>query len=475
MAVGVVAVVAICWGSWAWASGKKGRRRPVQEDGVVYEDSALPTMGGKPLIASEIDHVALEAVKTLQTDGKLSWTFRVPKLLSENLLPEQLSNMCVSAHETAAEMHAMANGHGAHKTTGHFHHPYYWKDDLFADPADEESLGPEYCEKSITYLLHEEDTRIGNSLMGMWLVYAMAEREGRAFFLDDSRWAYGRFDTYFKAPPAPKCKAPPTHLLLPCPRTTRHLIIAASTHSINFGHSFEDTFEDASKMETARKINIFGLLRIGYEALFHPNDHLSSLANKRAAAIEAASPESPVALIHIRQGDLRPYTFAYRYSYLPVSTYSSAIPAIFQTTTNEAKPFSMFIMSDSTLQTAIPMLQNDHVPPSFHPEDYPWLIDENSPSGMEVFLPGFYADTVRDMPSEEREKWAKSFVLDLAVARELLDQSLEGELERDAVVACGLRSAACRILGIMVGWEDTLAESRWKNVDGDWGWRGMQW
>jgi hypothetical protein len=50
----------------------------------------------------------------------------------------------------------------------------------------------------------------------------------------------------------------------------------------------------------------------------------------------------------------------------------------------------------------------------------------------------------------------------------LLDLAVLGQA--DAVV-CGVSSAACRVLGVMMGW-DAVREGRWRNVDGGWGWRG---
>jgi hypothetical protein len=51
----------------------------------------------------------------------------------------------------------------------------------------------------------------------------------------------------------------------------------------------------------------------------------------------------------------------------------------------------------------------------------------------------------------------------------LLDLAVLGQA--DAVV-CGVSSAACRVLGVMMGW-DAIREGRWRNVDGGWGWRGV--
>jgi hypothetical protein len=65
-------------------------------------------------------------------------------------------------------------------------------------------------------------------------------------------------------------------------------------------------------------------------------------------------------------------------------------------------------------------------------------------------------------PSSEamavREIVGRAYVLDLAVLG-----------STDAVV-CGVSSAACRILGVMVGWEKVRQGEGWRNVDGDFEW-----
>lgn len=60
-----------------------------------------------------------------------------------------------------------------------------------------------------------------------------------------------------------------------------------------------------------------------------------------------------------------------------------------------------------------------------------------------------------------REVVARAYLLDLAV----LGQS-------DAVV-CAVSSAACRVLGVMLGWEKAVQKGLWVNVDGGYGWQGL--
>jgi len=44
------------------------------------------------------------------------------------------------------------------------------------------------CEKTLTYVMETEDAGFGNSMMKLWMSFGLAMKEGRAFFIDDTRW-----------------------------------------------------------------------------------------------------------------------------------------------------------------------------------------------------------------------------------------------------------------------------------------------
>lgn len=44
------------------------------------------------------------------------------------------------------------------------------------------------CEKTMTFLLETHDAGLGKMLMMLWTAYGLAQKEGRQFFIDDSRW-----------------------------------------------------------------------------------------------------------------------------------------------------------------------------------------------------------------------------------------------------------------------------------------------
>ena len=52
----------------------------------------------------------------------------------------------------------------------------------------------------------------------------------------------------------------------------------------------------------------------------------------------------------------------------------------------------------------------------------------------------------------------------------LLDLKVLGA--SDAVV-CSVSSIGCRLLAVMLGWQKGILEGRWKNIDGDFGWRAL--
>lgn len=57
---------------------------------------------------------------------------------------------------------------------------------------------------------------------------------------------------------------------------------------------------------------------------------------------------------------------------------------------------------------------------------------------------------------------ARAYLLDLSV------------LGRADGVVCGGASATCRLLAVMMGWEEAVARRRWRNVDGGFAWRGFR-
>jgi len=44
------------------------------------------------------------------------------------------------------------------------------------------------CQSSLTFVMETTEAGFGNTLLALWLSYGMAKKEGRTFFIDDSKW-----------------------------------------------------------------------------------------------------------------------------------------------------------------------------------------------------------------------------------------------------------------------------------------------
>jgi hypothetical protein len=162
--------------------------------GGIYEVKELDTLPEVP-----------SAVVVSDRRGRARWTVSIPPELDFPLRPSRYAELCsesmdVSMHVAGLKSHGKA-GHGGH-------HGYYHVDRNFMDVAEAEEHGllpgvggkestsaptessraKQVCEKSLTYVLETEDAGLGSTLMGLWLSYGLAQKEGRAFFIDDTNW-----------------------------------------------------------------------------------------------------------------------------------------------------------------------------------------------------------------------------------------------------------------------------------------------
>ncbi|MCJ1396597.1 hypothetical protein MMC18_009488 [Xylographa bjoerkii] len=381
----------------------------------------------------------------------------------------------------------------------------------------EDAKSPEVCERSLTYVLESSDAGFGHTLLGLWLAYGLAVHEKRAFFIDDSHWygppsspkiqlttdlrAYGTYTTFFRPPPLPLCLSPPPHHKFPYPHSARHLLVSAATHPWTFGAAFTSHFSSPHKPSPLRQKHIFALLRTGHDALFHLaspdadylSQRLSLLSNQRRSA------GGPLIGIHVRHGDRHPWEAQYRESYLPLERYADAAHALatqLPTPGNasaaqptDATPRVLLASDDPEVysspvfatalraQEQILLASKTSFPAPQQPlQPIHKFVDESA--GWEG---GFYKDVFwglgraaktarrgvgRERPGELalqlRGLLGRSYLLDLAV------------LGRADAVVCAASSVACRVLGVMVGWEGVVG-IRWGDVDGDGaeGWVGL--
>ncbi|EED21736.1 conserved hypothetical protein [Talaromyces stipitatus ATCC 10500] len=377
-----------------------------------------------------------------------------------------------------------------------------------------------YCHSSLTFVMQSEDAGLGTTLMNLWISYGLAQKQGRSFFIDDTNWAYGRFSKYFRPPPKPTCRQPPPKLRLPCPLQARHLIVSSSNAHWIFGDSFKEYFKSPFAVSETRQREIFDMARSGYGALFNLiGDDASYLQRRIQGLNRDVRSKGGVAIgIHVRHGDSHPLDPQYKDSYIPLDRYAKRVSTVFHAHLQQARGDTA--LSQSMAQHSKVMLASDdpEVYTSFElggaerAQSYIALANKaaldaatdksqgsllNENVGWEG---GFYQDMFwslgveasdyselggpfpsnqgptkpktlsvesvaeqrRLRPSEEslklREWVGRAYLLDLAVL---------GQSDR---VICGVSSASCRLLAVMMGWNKAIRHKSWQNIDGNWHW-----
>ncbi|CAO1602069.1 hypothetical protein XANCAGTX0491_005703 [Xanthoria calcicola] len=378
------------------------------------------------------------------------------------------------------------------------------------------------CEKSLTFVMETADAGLGKTLLGLWMAFGLAREEGRAFFIDDSNWAYGEYTTFFKPPPIPLCRPPPATQRLPCPHQTRHLVISTTTYQWVFRDLIEPLTHDRQPHNQAtRKHRAFSLARAGHEALFHLAGADADYLAARVAELQTPHSQGRLSIgLHVRRGDRHPWERQYSDSYIPHSTYSSTAQALIAAAlspANNTAPLSAtnqahsstprillasddpesylapeFISTTERAQAQIQLASKatlDAALPNPGPQAAP---SDQDPAFIKFVEPnvgwegGFFASIFWGLGNaaegraaarglrEERPKKApnkESLRLREYVGRAyLLDLKVLGSTSS---VVCGVSSFGCRILGVMKGW-DEIEGGGWSNVDGGYaGWVGF--
>lgn len=165
-----------------------------------------PTKSGEYEIISG-DSVPEEPSVVILKDekGRKKWTVSIPAHHAFPLPPSQYHEMCRQAEQMSEEID------GPGKKGVKRRAPYYQLDPNFIDVGeaqqrgllpnpnregkigeqeipDDPIAGRRPCSKSLTYVMETSAAGMGDTLMGLWMSYGLAQKEGRAFFVDDTRW-----------------------------------------------------------------------------------------------------------------------------------------------------------------------------------------------------------------------------------------------------------------------------------------------
>jgi hypothetical protein len=268
-------------------------------------------------------------------------------------------------------------------------------------------------------------------------------------------------------------------------------------------------------MEVYRQKHIFDFARAGYEALFHLSDadrtyvqnRVSELASK--TLLEPPQPENGIIIgIHVRHGDRHPYEFQYRDSYVPLERYSDKARDILHQTFNgtgldgnentAAEMRSLVIVASDDPE----VYESDEFSHASRAQEQIRLASKTAlggshPTGGSAirkfvdetvgweggFFSGMFwslgkpssipvnaveTPDTKLLPTEEalrlRELVGRAYLMDLAVLGDASDR-----------IVCTVSSMGCKLLAVMMGWENAVVKGRWVNIDGDFEWRGVSW
>lgn len=474
------------------------------------------------------------------TRGRAKWTVSIPHGYDFPLSTQQYADMSGQCREVAARARDIRHKGPIDQTQMN----YDAFDDYYVDVQQAESSGmlprpftqtlqagpgrfvgmsakdmrgKPVCKSSMTFVLESQDAGIGNTLMMLWTFYGLAKEEGRAFFIDDTRWAYGEYADIFQLPPTPTCRPPPRHHMVPCPFQAQHLVISGMTAKEIFPALLAKHHRVSGTGDQVR--DVWTLARTGYEALFNLNKDDEKYVSTRIEDLKGkakkdyVSPNTPVIGVHIRRGDRHPLEYQYHNTYIPAEVFldnaQRATNAHFgETEESGAKHqfISVLASDDPTVHTEpdfarmllaqerIRLASKDDFEQAgqkrksymhrFVEEAFGWEggfyapmfwnlgverknNGANAPDGVEVENVNDEAKLMAP-PSDQTLKLrnfvGRAYMMDLAVLAGASDS-----------VVCAVSAMGCRLLGVMMDWEAGVGAGRWVNVDGQYGWAGIEW
>lgn len=137
--------------------------------------------------------------------GRKKWSISIPGHHAFPLPPSQYHDICRQAGQISQEMDTSGKKDAKKRALYYSNDPNFidvgeaQQKGLLPNPNREGKIGEQAipddpiagrrpCSKSLTYIMETADAGMGESLMGLWMAYGLAQKEGRAFFVDDTRW-----------------------------------------------------------------------------------------------------------------------------------------------------------------------------------------------------------------------------------------------------------------------------------------------
>jgi hypothetical protein len=267
-------------------------------------------------------------------------------------------------------------------------------------------------------------------------------------------------------------------------------------------------------MRVMRQSKIFALARAGYEALYKlRTDDAEYVLNRALELYGDVKSEGGISIgMHVRHGDKHPMEYQYQKDYIPLTRYvdtardlyidiveggskkkRSLLSAFSNPLVARHTTSKMILASDDPLVYESPELG----PNSVRAQDRIVLATKQALEAAQSegsknkwideitgWEGGFYRDVFFSLGqpvgnAEDMRKVGEAQVPDGAMKlRELvgraylMDLSVLGKAD---TVVCTVSSVSCRLLGVMMGWQDAVVWGKWRNVDGDFEWRGIMW
>lgn len=298
-------------------------------------------------------------------------------------------------------------------------------------------------------------------------------------------------------------------------------MVSAATSQWTFGEAFREHFQNLGEPKSYQQKRVFGLIRLGYEALFHLAPQDTAYATSRLSELDGIRLTGRrIVGVNVRRGDRHPWEYQYQDSYTPLGTYVDAADAFLtqefhpnaanssvvpqsERSPEELESVTLLASDDPDIYSSLE-LAHTHRAQSHISLANKAALDAASPltvprsSDSEVifnkfvegnvgweggFFPSVFwglgnaaagSTAARGLREEREDPPPSELSLSLRglVARAyLLDLKILGA--SDAIV-CGVSSIGCRLLAVMLGWQKGIVEGRWKNIDGGYGWTAFE-